>query len=136
MTLNQWSDEGEIKATVIPFDATNSEIQWSSSNPEVAEVMDGSVTPVKSGDTIITAKTASGLTATCKVHVCTDGESDEMPMEAYYEFPKYDYTIGVNEYKDLGVKYQPENAVFGENCKFLVGDDSVVEVSDGGVVYG
>lgn len=136
MTLNQWSDEGEIKATVIPFDATNSEIQWSSSNPEVAEIMDGSVTPIKSGDTIITAKTDSGLTATCKVRVCTDGESDEMPMEAYYEFPEYDYTIGVNEYKDLGVKYQPENAVFGEDCKFLVGDDSVVEVSDGGVVYG
>ncbi len=58
-----------LKATLIPATA-NENIVWSSSVPEVATVdQGGRVTGVAMGDTIITATTASGKTASCQVTV-------------------------------------------------------------------
>ncbi len=59
-----------LKATVAPANATNKAVTWESSNIKVAKVSaNGSVTPVAKGTATITAKTANGKTATCKVTV-------------------------------------------------------------------
>lgn len=60
----------KLKATVEPSDATNKNVTWSSSNPEVATVDNGVVTAVSVGEAIITVTTEDGSkTATCKVTV-------------------------------------------------------------------
>ena len=61
---------GTLEAKVEPSDATNKNVTWSSSNPEVATVDNGVVTAVSAGEAIITVTTEDGgKTATCKVTV-------------------------------------------------------------------
>jgi uncharacterized protein YjdB/uncharacterized caspase-like protein len=59
-----------LTATVLPADATNKKVCWSSSNPSVATVSGGVVTGRNYGTAIITAKTCSGgIKAKCTVSV-------------------------------------------------------------------
>lgn len=57
-----------LVATVLPADATDKTVTWSSSNPAVATVVEGMVTAITVGAATITA-TAGELTATCEVTV-------------------------------------------------------------------
>lgn len=60
-----------LKATIVPSDATNKNVTWSSSNENVVRVSaKGKLTPVKPGTAKITVKTEQGgLTAVCTVKV-------------------------------------------------------------------
>ena len=55
-------------ATVLPENATDKTVAWSTSNPEIAIVEDGVVTAMNEGEAVITAK-AGEKEATCKVVV-------------------------------------------------------------------
>ena len=57
-----------LTATVLPENATDKTVTWSTSNAEIATVADGKVTAVKEGEATITAK-AGEKSATCKVTV-------------------------------------------------------------------
>lgn len=76
LSATEWSGlEGEtftLTATVLPENATNNVVNWSSSSLSVATVSaDGKVTAVRPGKAVITASAAdgSGVTATCEVKV-------------------------------------------------------------------
>lgn len=59
-----------LTATVLPNNATNKAVNWTSSNNNVATVVDGVVTAVGTGSATITVTTVSGgKTATCNVTV-------------------------------------------------------------------
>ncbi|NLW79068.1 MAG: hypothetical protein GXY32_06625 [Ruminococcaceae bacterium] len=58
-----------LKATAVPAGAATGAITWKSSQPKVATVVNGKVTARKNGTTIITATTANGKKATCKITV-------------------------------------------------------------------
>ena len=59
-----------LKATVLPSDAANKKVSWSTSAPSVATVENGTVTAVGSGEATITVETEDGnFKATCKVTV-------------------------------------------------------------------
>lgn len=66
-------NEGEtatLIATVVPDDATNKEVLWSSSDENVVTVADGTVTAVAAGEAVVTVTTADGsITAECAVTV-------------------------------------------------------------------
>lgn len=69
-------DEGFIKHTVTPQNATVKDVTWSSASPNIATVEDGVVKAIAVGTTTITAKTIDGgigkqnfKYATCKVTV-------------------------------------------------------------------
>jgi putative cell wall-binding protein len=64
-------DQQNIKANVLPYDAANKNISWTSSNPDIAAVdSTGKVTALKVGTAIITATTVDGnKSATCTVTV-------------------------------------------------------------------
>jgi len=70
MTLTAGGATGTLIATVAPADATNQSVNWFSSVPAVATVVNGVVTPVTAGTTTIIVTTVDGgLTATCTVTV-------------------------------------------------------------------
>ena len=59
-----------ITAAILPEDATNKTITWTSSNTDVATVSYGKVSAIQTGSCTITATTYDGgLTATCQVTV-------------------------------------------------------------------
>ncbi|WP_423219669.1 Ig-like domain-containing protein [Clostridium hydrogeniformans] len=64
-------DSDKIIATVLPKDATNKKVTWSSSDESIATVdQEGNVKALKVGQATITAKLdGTELTATCKVNV-------------------------------------------------------------------
>ena len=62
-----------------PADATNTKVDWTSSNPDVATVDNGVVTPIGLGSTLITATTDDGeFSQQCNV-VISDGDEDLPP---------------------------------------------------------
>ncbi len=64
------NDGKRLTATVQPANATNPKVTWKSSNTKVATVSEsGFITAKKEGTATITAKTANGKKATCKLTV-------------------------------------------------------------------
>lgn len=60
----------EITVEFTPSDATNKEVEWVSSKPEIASVADGVVTGIAVGEALITATSVDGgFAAACKVVV-------------------------------------------------------------------
>ena len=72
LSLNETKSE-TLTATVLPENAKNKAVQWSSSDPSVATVENGKVTAVKEGTADITVKSAEkpAVSAVCKVTVKT-----------------------------------------------------------------
>lgn len=68
-------DSETINATVLPGNATDKTVTWTSSDEDVATVNNGTVTAVSGGTATITAK-AGEKTATCLVNVTTEVNYD------------------------------------------------------------
>lgn len=101
-------DSETINATVLPGNATDKTVTWTSSDEDVATVNNGTVTAVSGGTATITAK-AGEKTATCLVNVTTEVNYDISQITKAGE-----YTI--------------RGLVAAKNSKALVvsdGDDSI-----------
>ena len=69
LTLTE-GDTYTLSATILPNNATNQAINWSSNMPSVATINNGVVTAISEGAATITATTAEGrYTATCNITV-------------------------------------------------------------------
>lgn len=70
MSLKLDSKKQQLTATVLPSDAANKTITWTSSDTSVATVNStGEVTAIKEGTAVITAKSNNNKVATCKINV-------------------------------------------------------------------
>lgn len=98
-------EEGQtitLVAKIEPEDATNKTVIWTSDNPSVATVEDGTVKALKLGTAIILAKTQDGdREATCIVSVVG---IDSMIKVS---FPSIDITLGSMSYEGSYVKLSP-----------------------------
>ncbi|MBQ6383665.1 MAG: Ig-like domain-containing protein [Clostridia bacterium] len=91
----------KIAVQVLPEDATNQELVWTSSNVFVAQVADGSIEAVGAGDCIITcaALDGSGISAQLEVHVpsfLVDGDAFTVTEKAGITIPVM-YSSEINE---------------------------------------
>ena len=70
MTLEVGANE-TLSANVVPSDASDKSVQYSSSNTAIATVtpVQGKVTAIAVGGATVTAKTINGKTATCEVTI-------------------------------------------------------------------
>jgi hypothetical protein len=67
-------DFSVLNATLSPSNATDKILKWTSTNNSIATVVDGKITGIKAGETVIRAETASGISAQCKVTVKTSNK--------------------------------------------------------------
>lgn len=68
LTLTE-GETGTLSTEVLPVDATDLSVVWTSSFPEVASVDGGLVTAVAAGETVISATSANGISGSCTVRV-------------------------------------------------------------------
>lgn len=70
-SIGIWAEQQAwLKATVLPDNASNKAVTWSSANPSIAKVdSNGKVTGVSAGTTTVTVKADGGYTASCTIVV-------------------------------------------------------------------
>jgi len=84
------NEDGSILliAEIIPIDATNKKVTWTSSDETIVKVDNGKIFPLREGTAVITVTTEDGkYTDTCTIIITTKPESDPN---------KYSSTVGVN----------------------------------------
>ena len=131
VTLNKTSlnievgQTDKLEATINPENASNKNVEYSSSNPEIVTVeQDGTIRGIKAGTATITVTTEDGNhTATCNVAV-------EVPIISVEGIeitnkPTTNMNIG-NEY-ELNYEIRPENAT-DKNVTWSSTDENVVYV--------
>lgn len=126
--------EGEsdkLVATILPENATNKAVTWSSDDEDVVTVdTEGNVTARSPGSAIVTVETVDGGEAvTCLVTV---SEIPFVEVESV-NISTSKLTLYVGETKNVKIKVLPENAT-NKELSVNVDDSSVATVSEDGLV--
>ena len=129
LTLSQ-GESAILTATVLPEDATDKSITWTSDDETVATVdATGTVTAVAEGTATITVTTTDGsFTATCAVTVM----AEYIPVASITVDPE-SHTMMETEVITLTATVLPEDAT-DPTVTWTSSDDAVASVSDSGVV--
>lgn len=117
----------QLKASVLPSNASDKTVKWTSSDKSVVTVSNGKVTAVGSGQATITAKTVNGRTATCQITVVvtpTGVKLSATSMTAY-----------IHCYKNLKATVIPEDAT-DKSLTWTSSDTNIVTVDKTGRIYG
>lgn len=127
-------DSDRLTATIKPTNATNKNVTWKSSNPDVAKVSSkGKVTGVNKGTATITCITKDGkIKKTCKVTVYgvpTDSDQKVMGIR----LNKSAITLKAGSTQTLYATVLPQNAA-NQMVKWTSSDPSVATVSKNGKV--
>ncbi len=124
------NETAKVTATVLPNEAGNRNVTYTSSNTGVATVAaDGTITAHKEGTTTITAKTAEGgFTDTCAVTVL----SSVIPVTSVICTPTT-LTLKKGETGTITASVLPADAT-NKNVRFSSSNEGVAKVSSTGVV--
>ena len=118
--------EADLKATVLPENATDPSVTWTTSDESVATVADGKVTAMAPGTATITAQ-AGEKTATCAVTV----EKKFIPVSSV-ELDKHTLTLVEGDEAGLKAAVLPEDAT-DPAVTWTTSEVSVATVADGQV---
>ena len=124
----------QLTASVLPANADDPSVTWSSSNTTVASVDgNGLVTANAAGSATITVTTKDGnKTATCTVTVT----APPAPIEVESIALKTTATIGIGASETLSVTYSPADANTGKAITWTSGNTAVATVDANGQVTG
>lgn len=122
-------DRATLTATVLPSDASDKTISWSSNNESVATVKNGKVTAISAGQATITVTTKDGgLTASCIVNVT----QKIVPVNGVsLNYSELELSVGGS--KDLIAKVLPTNAT-NKEVIWSTTDEEVASVDESGKV--
>lgn len=118
-------ETGYLSATVLPENATDRSVTWSSSAPQVASVDGGKVTAKSEGTAIITA-TSGSKSATCRVTV-----SKKIIHVTSIELDKNTLSLAVGAGATLTATVLPENAT-DKSVQWSSTNSSIVSVDNQG----
>lgn len=105
-TMHATGETIQLKATILPSNATNKKVTWTSSNTNVCTVANGLVTATGEGKATITATTEDGgFTATCVISV----EINHPVTDISLNYDNY-VLSGIGESVQLKANILPENA--------------------------
>ena len=115
-------DEETLTATVLPDDATDKTVTWTSSDNSIATIESGKVKAVKKGEATITAK-AGDKTAKAKIVVLT-------PISGV-SLNKDKLTLYIGETETLTATLTPAEATLKDPISWTSSDEAVATIADG-----
>ena len=117
-----------LAATVLPDNATDKTIEWTSSDNDVVEVARGRLLAHKAGDAVITAtaKDGQGAKATVTVKVIVEAESVEVSGAKH---------VAINGTVTFAATVSPENAT-DKTVTWTTDNDKIATVDKNGVLTG
>lgn len=123
----------QLEATVLPEEATNKQVIWTSSDPSIVEVneVSGYVKGLKVGTAIVTVKTLIND----KISECIVNVSDKNVLVTNINVNEKYINLGVGYRHNLTYRTIPTNAT-ELSLNFSSSDSSVATVSDNGVITG
>ena len=138
--INMYAGDSEkVNAIILPNEATNKSVSWSTSDSSVATVdQNGNINAKKEGNTIIKVKTNNNLTAEVKVKVIKKQASEiNKPVEEVINIylNKSQENIYVNDTFKLSY-YFSSNNLSNKNVTWSSNNSKVVSVDNNGNVKG
>ena len=128
-------EEFTITVKVLPDNATNKNVRYSSSSSAIATIKDGKVTGISAGTATITV-TASGDTKVTKSFDVTVKGGEEPPIEEIIPPTTLEISgpveVQVNKIISLSVAYTPEDATKG--VEWTSSDEAIAKVNKGSVM--
>ena len=122
----------KLNATVMPENATNKNVTWTSSNVSVATVNNGEVKGISKGTAQITVMTEDGSKkATCVVTV--EKEKNEEVKVTGIELDKKELTMQVEDTTNLVATIKPNNST-NKEVKWETSNEKVAEVTEEGII--
>ena len=121
-------DKVQLIPTILPVDAYDKTLTWSTSNQSVVVVEEGLITAVASGTATVTATTANGLSAKCFVTV----EFKSVEVESI-TLSHTTYSCNVGDSFILSESILPSNAT-NTKVSWESSDNTIAVVSSGTVV--
>ena len=115
-----------LTATISPSNATNKTLKWTSSNTKVATVSNGKITAKAAGTATITAQTANGKKATCKVTV----NNPKTVNPTSVKLSKTSVTLYKGKTTTLKATVNPSNAT-NKKVTWKTSNSKVATVSNG-----
>lgn len=126
----QLSHKKQLEVVIKPNNATETELTWSSSNPEIVSVSkNGVIKGLALGTATITAKTVNGKKAKCVVTV----KKQAVYPTSIQIIGEEDLTLEVGEVYSYSAKLLPDN-VTETTVKWTSSDSSVATVDSNGTV--
>lgn len=123
-----------LDLVVLPFDLDAGDVTWTVDNESLASVSsDGRIRMLAEGEVTVTASYL-GKTASCKVIGMNWEQVDG--MKEFSVDPKLSVVKG--EYAQIKISYKPEQNIIirPSYFRYVVMDESILEVNDYGFVYG
>ena len=128
-------EEFTITVTVLPDNATNKKVKYSTSSSAIATVKDGKVTGISAGTATITVMSDADKNVRKEFTVTVKGGEEEPPVEEIIPPTGIEITglteVQVGKVITLGVTYTPEDATKGVN--WTSSDETVAKVTRGNV---
>ena len=131
--------KGTLNVVVTPANAVVEDLQWETSDAEVASISAGEVTALKAGKATITAKCNDGsLSAVCEITVTEKAVTppDEDAVKSVVIFAEGDASdIQVGKTVQLTARYEPSTAT-PKNVSWTVDRPDFAQVDQNGLVEG
>ena len=116
-------DTYDLICNITPSNATNKNIEWSSSNSDIVSIENGKITAKTKGDVTITVKSCdTGITATCNVKVLSKVTSISLN--------KSELSLNKGDTYDLTYTIAPDDAA-NKDVEWSSSNDDVVSVENG-----
>lgn len=127
----QTGQQLQLSASVLPTNASNQTLSWSSSNPSVAAVTQtGLVTALKKGTTFISANATDGSDISALYYLTvTEAPAQDILIQSLTLTPS-SCTLKIGEQKELGYSYMPYEATH-PSVKWSSSNHAVANVSNG-----
>lgn len=119
-----------LAVDIVPANATDQIVEWSSSNSSVATVdQTGKVRALANGETDIIATASNGQQAVCHVKVtvlCSSVRIDRYSLLDYLDYDTYIYAFPLGSSVQLSYTMYPEGT--NESVEWIIDDSSVVSI--------